>query len=110
MRAQLSNGVKSFLKIAIVLLHSVKEQHHHMKFNVALHSDLAWWRLFTPQWNGTALVLYPNQQTVEIASNSSSSCGCGAFWKTAWFQLLWNGITETSRHTVVCRAAQESGA
>jgi len=87
-------GGKTFLRNAIIKLHSVKEQHHHVKFNVALRSDLAWWRLFAPHWNGTAVVLEASQQTFEIASDASGSWGCGAIWKTSWFQLKWNEITE----------------
>jgi len=36
-------GGKAFLRNPIIKLHSVKEQHHHVKFNVPLRSDLAWW-------------------------------------------------------------------
>jgi len=46
------------------------------------------------------LVLDDSQQTFKIASDASGSWGCGTTWKSSWFQLKWNKITEAFHITV----------
>ena len=63
---------RSFLRRMIDLLHSVPMHPlhpHPICLNREFHSDLAWWRLFTPEWNGVSFLSPPRLLPMkEIAS------------------------------------------
>ena len=65
---------------------------HHIRLNQGLRSDLAWWNLFLPQWNGVAMMHTRDQQLPEetVTTDASGSWGCGAYWGSEWFQLTWD--------------------
>ena len=82
---------RSFLRQAITLLTVAQRPHHHIRLNQEFHSDLMWWAAFVTHWNGTSLLINPNQaQQVALISDASGSWGCGAWCSTKWFQLQWD--------------------
>ncbi len=43
------------------------------------------------QWNGKAFLCPPaSLPTVELVSDASESCGCGAWHGNSWFQVQWD--------------------
>ena len=85
---------RSFLRRMIDLLHSVPMHPlhpHPIRLNREFRSDLAWWRLFAPEWNGVSFLSPPRLLPMkEIASDASGSWGCGAWHGSRWFQVKWN--------------------
>ena len=82
---------RSFLRRAIALLSMVKQPFHHIRLNKEFQADLLWWKTFATHWNGTALILDPNQpHPIVITSDASGSWGCGAWCDQQWFQLQWD--------------------
>ena len=80
----------TFLRQMIELSKVVKQPYHHLRLNTEFRSDLEWWILFLPRWNGVSMLtsLYSRPHTVSITSDASGSWGCGAFSSTnQWFQL-----------------------
>jgi hypothetical protein len=62
-----------------------------VRLNISARSDIAWWKAFASQWNGTSM-LYNYQRAnlqIHIYSNASGSWGCGAYAGKNWFQLQW---------------------
>lgn len=60
----------------------------------AAKADLAWWRLFAEEWNGTSFLpgsLQAKEDSPVIISDASGSWGCGVFVEESqrWFQLQW---------------------
>ena len=51
---------RSFLRRAISLLSVAKQPHHHIRLNHKFRSDLMWWKVFGSHWNGTSLLIIPN--------------------------------------------------
>ena len=81
---------RTFLRQMIELSKVVKQPYHHLRLNTEFRSDLEWWILFLPRWNGVSMLtsLYSRPHTVSITSDASGSWGCGAFSSTnQWFQL-----------------------
>ena len=75
---------------AIELSKVVKHPHHHIRLNTEFRSDLEWWILFLPRWNGVGMLtsLYSRPHTVSVTSDASGSWGCGAFSSAnQWYQL-----------------------
>lgn len=83
---------RSFLRRMIELAKVAKQLHHHIRLNADFRSDLEWWILFLPRWNGVGMLttLCDCPHSVEITSDASGSWGCGAFSSTCqWFQFPW---------------------
>jgi len=81
---------RAFLRHIITLIHSLHQPHHHRRLNKDFLSDLAWWQLFAPHWNGTAIIPKSSSRTVSLTSDASGSWGCGAWSGTCWFQIEWD--------------------
>ena len=85
---------RSFLRRMINLLHTVpmhSMRPHPIRLNREFRSDLAWWRLFTSEWNGVSFLMPPSQLPgKELTTDASGSWGCGAWHGNRWFQLAWN--------------------
>lgn len=45
--------------------------------------------MFLENWNGESLLWDSDQPSSMITSDASGRLGCGAFWKSQWFQLKW---------------------
>ena len=59
--------------------------------NRAFRSDLAWWRLFSTEWNSISFLPPPTRLPLkQLASDASGSWGCGAYYDSHWFQLQWD--------------------
>ena len=81
----------SFLRRIFELLGGVHHDHHHVKLNGRMHSDLAWWDLFLELWNGVSM-LQPLRLSVpdhEIYTDALGSFGSSTLWGHHWFQLMW---------------------
>ena len=82
---------RCFLRRMIDLSTTAHELHHHLRLNREFRSDLQWWALFAPGWNGTGL-LFPALQAmpqVIVWSDASGSWGFGACTSQAWFHGCW---------------------
>ena len=78
-----------FLSQMIRLSTVTKRLHHHIRLNHSFRCDLEWWHLFLERWNGVSLLWDSDQPTSMVTSDASDRWGCGAFWKSHWFQLKW---------------------
>ncbi len=89
---------RSFLRRMLDLLHGTN---HHargdskLRLNTGFRADLAWWREFTQEWNGTSFISTPaHYPAAEITSDASGSWGCGAWYGESWFQIQWDSRSQ----------------
>ena len=83
---------RTFLRRMIELSKSVWELHYMIRLNESFWSDLRWWELFLPAWNGVGMMagVVPERFVATITSDASGSWGCGAYLSSGeWFQLCW---------------------
>ena len=70
-----------------------KEYHHRVQLNRDFRSDLQWWRVFLPGWNGVSFMSRRNldKANTTIYSDASGSWGFGAWCqpRLQWFQGAW---------------------
>ena len=85
-----------FLRRMIKLAQMATEYHHFVRLNCHFRSDLQWWRLALPCWNGIGFLTpaYTSNPEVAIysdATGSSGSWGLGAWCQPSyrWFQGSW---------------------
>ena len=82
---------RSFLRQVFELMKGVHHDHHHIRLNSAMRSDLAWWDLFLDSWNGISM-LHPARLSVpdrEIYTDASGGFGFGAIWAHHSLQFKW---------------------
>ena len=80
---------RTFLRRMIDLVKLAKQPHHHLRPSAEFRSDLHWWAMFLPKWNGKSMLRQPDPRHF-ITSDASGSWGCGAFSSSgSWFQLQW---------------------
>ncbi len=92
-----------FLRRMIQLSTVGKKLHHRIRLNKGFRSDLEWWALFLPKWNGVSLMSSVTRQppSVTFTSDASGGWGCGAFSSEGqWFQCEWSGSWESVHITV----------
>ena len=78
-----------FLRQLFALLPTAPKPHHHIRLNRSVRADLHWWDFFLKSWNGISL-FPPVAPSVDVYSDASGSCGCGAFDPDCgWFNTLW---------------------
>ena len=83
---------RTFLRRMIFLSTTVKELHHHIRLNKSFQSDLEWWAIFLPRWNGVGMMssICRRPHSVLITSDASGGWGCGAYSSAnLWFQAQW---------------------
>ena len=83
---------RSFLRRMIDLSRSVKEMDRPIRLNRGFKSDLQWWALFLPTWNGVSMMAGAVRSgwAATMTSDASGSWGCGAFTSSGeWLQLQW---------------------
>ena len=76
----------------IFLSTTAKELHHHIRLNKSFQSDLEWWAIFLPRWNGVGMMssICRRPHSVLITSDASGGWGCGAYSSAnLWFQAQW---------------------
>ena len=82
-----------FLRRMIELAKLPKEYHHWVRLNWDFRSDLQWWRVFLPGWNGVSFMSSRNTKKADttIYSDASGSWGFGAWYqaKPRWLQGAW---------------------
>ena len=82
---------RTFLRRMINLSTTANELHHYIRLNRPFSSDLAWWAIFLPCWNGTSMMssMIRSHPRAVVTSNVSN-WGCGAVGSHGqWFQLCW---------------------
>ena len=87
---------RSFLRRMIDLLHSRADHSStaQIRLNRAFRADLAWWKIFSEDWNGTSFLDTPETfPTIHATSDASGGWGCGAWSTDKWFQLQWTEQT-----------------
>ena len=82
---------RSFLRRVFETLRGVHCNHHHIRLNCAMRSDLAWWETFLESWNGISIlrplkIVKPDH---EVYTDASGGFGCGAIWANHWLQFKW---------------------
>ena len=82
---------RSFLRRVFELLQGVDRDHHHIRLNKAMQSDLTWWDQFLDSWNGVSLLRPARLSSPDhhIYTDASGSFGCGAIWACNWLQFRW---------------------
>ena len=83
---------RAFLRRMITLSTTAKKLHHHIRLNASFRSDLEWWALFLPKWNGISMMAVPCKANpgATIISDASGNWGCGAYSShREWFQFQW---------------------
>jgi len=85
---------RSFLRRAISALSIAKKPHQFIRLNKEFKSDLAWWATFAEGWNGTSIIINPDQPKIVLTSDASGSWGCGAWSGQKWFQVEWDDISK----------------
>ena len=90
---------RSFLRRMIDLLHSGPHVSRArggtpIRLNMEFRADLAWWRTFIVDWNGTSFLPTPQHLARrQLASDASGLWGCGAWSGDKWFQVQWDAST-----------------
>lgn len=85
---------RAFMRRALSLLSVVKCQHHHIRLNKEIRSDLRWWKVFASGWNGASFIAHDNSKKQVLTSDASGHWGCGAWHEKKWFQLQWGEKSE----------------
>ena len=88
---------RTFLRSMIELSTVAKQLPHHISLNRGFKSDLEWWALFLPTWNGITMMysVCRTQPMTTVTSDASGGWGCGAFSSDCqWFQCRWPGSWE----------------
>ena len=68
--------------------------HYFVRLNAECRADIEWWFTFHRSWNGHhSQSRLPPPPDVVLCTDASGSWGCGAFWKTLWFQVQWCGLS-----------------
>ncbi len=85
---------RSFLRRMIDLLHATHRPPASkvpIRLSQGFRADLAWWREFTSQWNGTSFLNPPSRlPKAHLYTDASGSWGCAAWHEDAWFQVQWD--------------------
>ena len=88
----------------IELAKAAKEDHHFLRLNKEFRSDLQWWRLFLPRWNGSSFLLnaYAATPDAYIYSDALGPWGYGAWCQCPcqWFQGSWPPAWATKNITI----------
>ena len=77
---------RTFLRQLFDLLHIPS---WFVRLNLGARADLAWWKCFLQNWNGSSFFPLPVPAT-HVHSDASGSYGCGAVSDDLnWFQVQW---------------------
>lgn len=89
-----------FLRRMIDLASSVSELHHFVRLNCQFRSDLQWWRVALPRWNGLSFLrpAYTCIPDITIYSDASGSWGFGA-WSMPSYRWLHGSWPATWMNT-----------
>ena len=83
---------RTFLRRMINLSTKARRLHHNVRLNKSFKSDLSWWSVFLPTWNGVSMMsgVSKSRATAVVTSDASGNWGCGAYTSTGeWFMLQW---------------------
>ncbi len=83
---------RTFLRRMIHLSTAREQLDDWVRLNKDFKSDLRWWDLFLPSWNGVSLLQTPVKAppAIIMSTDASGSWGCGAVWPPHWFQVPWD--------------------
>ena len=94
---------RTFLRRMIELSTTARELHHYVRLNAGFRSDLRWWALFLPGWNGVSMMatVVNGPHSGTLTSDASGNWGCGAFISQGeWFQFQWPTMWSSVHNTV----------
>ena len=82
---------RCFLHHMINLSTTVTKLHHHIRLNREFRSDLQWWSLLAPKWNGLCFLRPMGRAVADVTvySDASGAWGFGAFAGNVWLQGQW---------------------
>ena len=83
---------RTFLRRMINLSTTMKRLHHNIRLNKNFESDLSWWSIFLPTWNGVGVISRVSRSLVrqQLTTDASGKWGCGGYTSTGeWFMLEW---------------------
>ena len=82
-----------FLRFLIETMKIPNRSWQRVRLSVQCRSDIEWWALFLPRWNGISFFPHALRQGRSMVSDASGNWGCGAFFQGTldWFQLEWSG-------------------
>ena len=82
---------RTFIRRMFDRLTVIAKPNHHVRLNAGFRSDLAWWQMFLEDWNGVSMLssLGVREPDEAVTSDASGHWGCGAYWRSVWFQLAW---------------------
>ena len=85
---------RTFLRRMMDTAQRARKLDHWIHLTAEFRSDLLWWHMFLPLWNGRSMleVHQPQwQPDIVFSSDASGSWGWGAAWNERWIQLEWDG-------------------
>ena len=67
---------RTFLRRMINLSTKAKRLHHNVRLNKSFKSDLSWWSVFLPTWNGVSMMSggSKSRATAVVTSDASGNC------------------------------------
>lgn len=80
---------RTFLRSMIELSTVAKQLHHHISLNRGFKSDLEWWALFLPTWNGITMMYSV------LSYSTYDHCDVGCFrWVGLWSLFIrWSVVS-----------------
>lgn len=80
---------RTFLRQLFDLLRLHRGPFHKIRLNAGVRADLAWWRCFLTEWNGSSFFPLP-VPAVHVYTDASGNYGCGGMVDPlGWFQARW---------------------
>ena len=83
---------RTFLRRMIDLSKRNVHLDSHLRLNTDFRADLQWWATFIESWNGVSILTSLCRRPIDakLVSDASGSWGCGAYFGSRWFSLLWS--------------------
>ena len=96
---------RQFLRGVFGLMSQFNKLDHMIRLITAFRADMEWCHVFTSSWNGVSLMRDAtfNSPSVEIWSDASCGCGCGAWWRCNWFQVRWEDWPAFGRGSIIAK-------
>ena len=78
----------------------------HLQLNTEFRADLSWWAAFLDTWNGVSVIAALCRLPIDakLTTDASGSWGCGAFFGSRWFNLLWESCPCGQKYTSLSRS------
>ncbi len=92
---------RTFLWRMIALLPVAKKPHHRIRLNAGFRSDLIWWAIFLPRWNGTGMMdrVTRKGRAATITHQMPQARGAVEPTQQKWNGSSWGGPQHAERCT-----------